>query len=111
VSPSSFTKKVPLAQSRTDERCAVADNDEPEIAVALRYDKDKDNAPRILAKGVRTRAERILEIAKQSGVPIMRNIPLAHALSRLEIGDEVPEQLYDAVAEVLNYVYELSKDQ
>lgn len=86
----------------------MADN-EPEIAVALKYRKDEDNAPRVICKGVRVKAEKIIEIAKQAGVPIMRNVPLAHALSRLEIGDEVPEELYDAVAEVLNYVYELAQ--
>lgn len=84
-------------------------DNEPEIAIALKYDKDADQAPRIIAKGARTKAEKILEIAKQAGVPIMRNVPLAHALNRLEVGDEIPEELYDAVAEVLNYVYELTK--
>ena len=89
----------------------MADRDEPEVAVAIKYDKETDNAPRILAKGVRTRAERILEIAREAGVPVMRNVPLAHALNRLEVGDEIPEDLYDAVAEVLNYVYELAQAQ
>lgn len=89
----------------------MAVTDEPEVAVAIKYNKEKDNAPRIVAKGTRSRAERILEIAKEAGVPVMRNVPLAHALNRLEIGDEIPEDLYDAVAEVLNYVYELSQAQ
>jgi flagellar biosynthetic protein FlhB/flagellar biosynthesis protein len=88
----------------------VADN-EPEIAIALKYSKDDDNAPRVVAKGVRVKAERILEIARQAGIPVMRNVPLAHALNKLEIGDEVPEELYDAVAEVLNYVYTLARDE
>ncbi|MBI5544272.1 MAG: EscU/YscU/HrcU family type III secretion system export apparatus switch protein [Deltaproteobacteria bacterium] len=82
---------------------------EPEIAIALKYQKEEDNAPRVVAKGARTRAEKILEIARAHGIPIMRNVPLAHALNRLEIGDEIPEELYDAVAEVLNYVYELTQ--
>jgi flagellar biosynthetic protein FlhB/flagellar biosynthesis protein len=87
----------------------VADKDEPEVAVAIKYKKDTDNAPRVIAKGVRTKAEKILEIARQAGVPVMRNVPLAHALNRLEVGDEIPEDLYDAVAEVLNFVYEISQ--
>ncbi len=86
----------------------MADN-EPEIAVAIKYKKDEDNAPRVVAKGMRGKAEKILEIAKANNVPIMRNVPLAHALNKLEIGDEIPEELYDAVAEVLNFVYELAK--
>jgi flagellar biosynthetic protein FlhB/flagellar biosynthesis protein len=86
----------------------VADN-EPEIAIAIKYNKEEDNAPRVVAKGVRGRAEKILEIARANGVPVMRNIPLAHALNKLEIGDEIPEDLYDAVAEVLQFVFEMSK--
>ena len=81
---------------------------EPEIAIALKYKKDSDNAPRVVAKGMRSKADKILEIARANNIPIMRNIPLAHALNKLEIGDEIPEELYDAVAEVLNYVYELA---
>jgi flagellar biosynthesis protein len=88
----------------------VADS-EPEIAIALKYRKDEDNAPRVVAKGMRVKAEKILAIAREAGVPIMRNVPLAHALNKLEIGDEVPEELYDAVAEVLNYVYALAQEQ
>ncbi|MGI5863686.1 MAG: EscU/YscU/HrcU family type III secretion system export apparatus switch protein [Myxococcales bacterium] len=84
---------------------------EPEIAIALKYRKDEDNAPRVVAKGMRVKAEKILAIAREAGVPIMRNVPLAHALNKLEIGDEVPEELYDAVAEVLNYVYALAQEQ
>jgi flagellar biosynthesis protein len=89
----------------------LAEPEEPEIAVALKYAKQSDNAPRVIAKGMRTRAEKILEIARQNGVPVMRNVPLAHALNRLEVGDEIPEALYDAVAEVLNYVFELSRPE
>ena len=82
---------------------------DPEIAVAIKYKKDQDNAPRVIAKGMRTKADKILEIARANNIPIMRNVPLAHALNKLEIGDEIPEELYDAVAEVLNYVFELSR--
>ena len=79
------------------------------LAIALRYDKEKDNAPRVIAKGMNLRAEAIKELAKQSNVSILRNVPLAHALHRLEVGHEIPEELYDAVAEVLNFVYGLKK--
>jgi len=81
------------------------------VAVALAYDRDKDAAPRVLCKGVDTAAAAIREIAKEAGVPMMRNVPLAHALLRLEDGDEVPENLYDAVAEVLNFVYQLREQE
>ncbi len=74
-------------------------------AVAIRYDKEKDSAPRVLAKGIDAKAARIREIAQRAGVPLMRNVPLAHALYRIDVGQEIPEALYDAVAEVLNFVY------
>ncbi|MCK8496181.1 MULTISPECIES: type III secretion system export apparatus subunit SctU [Myxococcus] len=77
------------------------------VAVALKYDREKDGAPRVLAKGVDHKAERIKGIAREQEVPTLRNVPLAHALLRVEVGHEVPEELYDAVAEVLNFVYEL----
>lgn len=83
--------------------------DEPEIAVALKYDKEKDSAPRVVAKGLRLRADKIREIAKAHNIPIMRNVSLAEALFRVEVGQEIPESLYDAVAEVLNFVYALAQ--
>ncbi len=84
--------------------------EDADIAVALQYDKEKDNAPRVVAKGLRLKAEKIREIAKQYNVPVMRNVTLAGALYRVDIGQEVPEELYDAVAEVLNFVYALQQE-
>jgi len=82
------------------------------IAVALRYDDDDEEAaPRVMAKGQRVMAEKIKEVARQFGVPIMRNVPLAHALHDLDVGEEIPEDLYEAVAEVLNFVYQLEADE
>lgn len=79
------------------------------VAVALRYDREKEQAPRVLAKGRLLKAETIRELAKAAGVPLMRNVPLAHALFRVEVGQEIPEALYDAVAEVLNFIYQLDR--
>lgn len=81
------------------------------IAVAIKYDKEKGTAPVIVAKGQRKNAETIKEIARQAGVPILRNIPLAQALNQLDLNEEVPEDLYEAVAEVLNFVYELKEKE
>jgi flagellar biosynthetic protein FlhB len=75
------------------------------LAVALRYDRDAMGAPQVIAKGERLLAERIKAIAREHGVPIMRDVPLAHALNRVEVGAEIPEELYQAVAEVLRFVY------
>jgi flagellar biosynthetic protein FlhB len=81
------------------------------MAVALKYDKEKDVAPRLIAKGINARAEVIREAAKKADVPMMRNVPLAHALYRVDINQQIPEELYDAVAEVLNFVYQLQQEQ
>ncbi|MBS2032225.1 MAG: type III secretion system export apparatus subunit SctU [Deltaproteobacteria bacterium] len=81
------------------------------VAVAISYDKEKDASPRVLAKGVDELAARIRELAKKHDVPMVRNVPLAHALNRLDLGTEIPEELYDAVAEVLNFVYGLQNEQ
>lgn len=75
------------------------------LAIAIRYKKGEMGAPEVTAKGQRLVAKQIIEVARQYKVPIMRNVPLAHALIELEIGDGVPEELYTAVAEVLNWVY------
>lgn len=81
-----------------------------EFAVALKYDADAMHAPRVVAKGRGVMAQRIREIAIASGVPILERKPLARALFKLvEVGQEIPEQFYSAVAEILAYVYELSR--
>ncbi|HEY0093660.1 MAG TPA: EscU/YscU/HrcU family type III secretion system export apparatus switch protein [Archangium sp.] len=86
-------------------------SDDAEMAIAIKYDKEKDTAPRVVAKGMRLKAEKIREIAKQYNIPVMKNVSLANALYRIDVGQEIPEELYDAVAEVLNFIFELQKDQ
>ncbi|MEE2961348.1 MAG: EscU/YscU/HrcU family type III secretion system export apparatus switch protein [Myxococcota bacterium] len=82
------------------------------IAVAIKYNKETDDAaPTVVAKGERIWAEKILEEARHYGVPIVRNVPLAQALNKVDVGNEIPEELYDAVAEVLNFVYTLAEEQ
>ena len=84
-------------------------DEEKDVAIAIKYDREKDNAPRVIAKGLRLRAEKLREIAKQYNIPIMKNVGLANALYKVDVGQEVPEELYDAVAEVLNFVFELKQ--
>ena len=82
------------------------------IAIALRYDRTKKGAaPEIIAKGERMVAEKLLAAAEKYGIPVVRNVPLAQALNKVDVGDEIPEKLYQAVAEVLNFVYSLAKEQ
>lgn len=77
-------------------------------AVALRYDPEKSEAPIVMIKGKRLRALRIKELAKQYGIPIVENVPVARALFATAEEDEfIPADLYRAVAEILAYVYKL----
>jgi flagellar biosynthesis protein len=77
-----------------------------QLAVALHY--DRKGAPRVVAKGKGTIGTRIIELARAHDVPIEENEVLAGALSHVEIGDEIPEELYKAVAEVLIFVLRLT---
>ena len=76
------------------------------LAVALHY--DRSGAPRVVAKGKGTIGEKIIEVAKAHDIPIEENEVLAGALSHVELGDEIPAELYKAVAEVLIFVLRLS---
>jgi flagellar biosynthesis protein len=77
------------------------------LAVALHY--DRTGAPRVVAKGKGAIGRKIIEVARAHDIPIEENEVLAGALSNVELGDEIPEELYKAVAEVLVFVLKLSK--
>jgi flagellar biosynthesis protein len=77
-----------------------------QLAVALHY--DRTGAPRVVAKGRGSLGEKIIEIARANRIPIEENEVLAGALSHVELGDEIPAELYRAVAEVLVFVLRLS---
>ncbi len=79
------------------------------VAVALSYERGEDSAPMIVAKGADLMALKIKEIANEAKVPIMRDIKLARALYELEIEDEIPEELYEATAVVLRWVYDIAE--
>ncbi|MEI7988866.1 MAG: EscU/YscU/HrcU family type III secretion system export apparatus switch protein [Chloroflexota bacterium] len=76
-------------------------------AVALGYDTEEDDAPRILASGKGYIGEKILALAKENKIPIHYDPLLAGALSSLEIDEVIPPELYQVVAEVLAYVYRI----
>lgn len=79
------------------------------IAIAIRYDRTRDKVPVIVAKGKRLIADRIREIANENQIPIVENKPLARGMYDLvEIGDEIPQEFYTSVAEVLAYVFSLN---
>lgn len=78
-------------------------------AVAIKYDADVNSAPVVIAKGQMLIAQRIKEIAIENNIPIVENVQLARTLyASVEIGAEIPAELYQAVAEILAYVYRLS---
>jgi flagellar biosynthesis protein len=76
------------------------------LAVALHY--EQPGTPRVVAKGKGEIGQKIIETAKEHGVPIEENASLAGALSEVEIGDEIPVELYKAVAEVLIFIMRMS---
>jgi len=80
------------------------------IAVALKYDIDEMEAPVVVAKGAGEIAQKIKQIARENDVPIIENPPLARAIYKMsEIGDEIPMELYRAVAEVIAQVYRMKR--
>ena len=78
-----------------------------QLAVALHY--DRTGAPRVVAKGKGSLGAKIIEVAKANDIPIEENEVLAGALSNVDIGDEIPLELYKAVAEVLVFVLKLTR--
>jgi flagellar biosynthesis protein len=79
----------------------------PQRATALRHEPGGEGAPRVVATGRGLIAERILDEAERAGVPVRRDSALAEALAALELGHEVPQELWVAVAEVLAWAYGL----
>ena len=79
-------------------------------AVAVRYKPGEDDAPRVTAKGRSKVAERILELAREHGIPIKEDPDLVEVLSRLDLDQEIPPDLYVVVAEILAFVYKANQD-
>ena len=75
------------------------------IAAALGYDPDKEEAPKLLAKGQGEIADRIIELAKQHDIPIHEDRDLVAVLSKLDLDQEIPPELYRTIAELLAFIY------
>ena len=73
-------------------------------AIAIRYDQGRDKAPVVVAKGVGELAEKIIETARKHGVPVLEDKALISALMKVEIYEEIPPELYRAVAKVLVFI-------
>ncbi len=78
-------------------------------AVALGYDPNEDGAPKVIASGRGALAEKIIEQAKENKIPVHEDDKLADTLSRLEIGEMIPPELYEVVAEILVFVDAMDK--
>jgi flagellar biosynthesis protein len=83
--------------------------DKNKQAVALTYDRENDQAPRVSAKGKGYIAEQIIELAKKHNIEIRRDDDLVQLLSKIELGTPIPVEAYAAVAEMLAYIYKANK--
>ena len=77
-------------------------------AVALKYERGKDAAPKVTAKGRGAVADKILALAKEHKIPIQKDSTLMEALYRLDINEGIPEELYQVVAELLAFIYRMN---
>ncbi|MFP4416330.1 MAG: EscU/YscU/HrcU family type III secretion system export apparatus switch protein [Fibrobacterota bacterium] len=77
----------------------------PHKAVAVRYDEKTDSAPRVVAKGTNKVAKRIRQIAQEQCIPIRRDDDLVEFLAKIDLNQEIPGELYGAVAEILSWIY------
>jgi type III secretion YscU/HrpY family protein len=75
------------------------------LAVAIHYEQEGEGAPEVLAKGADHLAQKMIAAAREAGVPVLRDVPLARSLYELALGEEIPEALYDAVAAVLHVAW------
>ena len=89
----------------------VKKKEKEKLAVALKYDKDENRAPQVIAKGSGQVAENIIKKGEEEGITSLENKGLAKDLFKLDINEEIPEELYTAVAEILNYVYKLDNKE
>ena len=81
------------------------------LAIAIDYLEEKESAPRILTMGKGLVADRIIRIAQEERIPIMRNVPLAQTLfEKGKIGDYIPEETFEAVAEILHWLKKLEEE-
>jgi flagellar biosynthesis protein len=80
-------------------------SDQTKMAAAIRYDSAKEDAPRLTAKGKGHVAEKIIELARRHNIPIRTDRALVHILSKLDLDQQIPPELYRAVAEILAFVY------
>lgn len=80
-------------------------------AVALKYDREEDSAPKVVASGKGDIANNIIKLAREHDIFIKKDADLVELLSKIELNKEVPPMLYKAVAEVFSFIYKITNDQ
>ncbi len=85
-------------------------NEKRKIASALKYDVEKDSAPYVVAIGQGELAEKIIKAGEEHGVKVVEDKPLAKLLQSLKLGDEIPEELYQAVAQILVFISDIDNE-
>ncbi len=80
-------------------------------AIALQYNKEKDNAPKIVAKGSRYLADEILNIAQKHNIPIKKDEDMVMMLDQIEVNREIPPNMYKAVAEIFSFIYNITNQK
>ncbi len=94
-----------MSPSKTDGKKDERPRSMPKKAVALKYEPERSSAPVVVAKGQGLLAEEILQKARESGVPVQEDASLVEVLSKLDLEQEIPPELYRLVAEILSFVY------
>ena len=89
----------------------MAEQNKIKRAVALLYNRDKSEAPVVAASGQGELARTILKTAEEAGIPIQEDPDLVEVLAKVPLGEEIPVEVYQAVAEILAFVYSLNKSQ
>jgi len=97
------TNKQRVVKARRDAKAKAG-----EVAVALSYQPGSDEAPRVVAKGEKELARRIIEIARENGIAVERDADLAALLSAVDLDREIPAEAFAAVAEILGYLYRVN---
>jgi flagellar biosynthesis protein len=87
----------------------MADRPQRKRAVALRYDPKREAAPRVIAKGTGAVADRILALARKNSVPVRQDTNLVQVLSRLNLDQQIPPEVYQAVAAILAFLHKLNR--
>jgi flagellar biosynthetic protein FlhB len=109
------SKQFEMAQKRMMQDVPKADvviTNPTHFAVALKYEIGKNQAPIVLAKGMDSVAQKIKEIAKENNIPLHEDVPLARALYKsCEVGQEIPENMFNTVAQILAYIYKLKQEK